>query len=165
MELGAELDLLTKDELAGELRTSADAWQRSIASGVKHLDFPVLQTQVASSAFQLGGLENPPAAGAVRCGPQQGWYWRIERVSVAGLLTTETGVIQLFKGSTAQRRFVCNINPVTGVYHPGGSALILRPDDNLIVVGSAITTAAGTTIYLTGEADATPAEQLYKLVI
>lgn len=168
LSAGATVDLLNKDELGHELKPlhEAAAWAREVARGVKHIDMPILTGPVVTAGFVLGGREN--AAGPPICGPNPGFYWRIERVTITGFIAAETAVCTLYKTSQTGRRAVCNIplTSGTGVYHPGGSALILRPDDNLILaVGGTIASPANTTIFLNGEADEAPGPLVYKLIV
>ena len=90
LQLGAELDLLNKDELRDELSRSQE-WQRAAAFGVRHQALPRMVGTPAGGVLNLG-YDQPDQ---VYCGPKEGWYWAISRISVDGLSTNnQTGTFQ-----------------------------------------------------------------------
>lgn len=83
LELGAELDLLNKGELADALKAN-DKWQQDAAFGTRHQTLPRMIGSVAGGVLALG-YDQPDQ---VYCGPREGWYWAVSRVSVDGLAVT-----------------------------------------------------------------------------
>lgn len=84
LHAGATVDMLNRDELAHELKPvhEAVAWAREMARGLKHIDLPVLSGPAVTGGFVLGGREN--VGGPPICGPNPGFYWKIQRVTVTG---------------------------------------------------------------------------------
>jgi hypothetical protein len=126
LELGAEFDLLNKDELTHAL-TGQSAWQRAAAEGMRHIDIPLLQGTPSGGALTLGAQAIP----AQWCGPRSGFVWRLERITVSGLTPGDT--LTLYKDAL----------PVADITAPTG---------DLVEQAAATSFTAGATAsaYLTG---------------
>jgi len=96
LELGAELDLLNKDELADTLRKN-DKWLQDAAYGVRHQALPRMIGTPAGGVLNLG-YDQPDQ---VYAGPKEGWYWAVSRVSVDGLAVTTTSPATGYPSVTA----------------------------------------------------------------
>ena len=156
LELGAELDMLTKNELDQSL-SKISSWQRDAAQGLKAFDVPRLFGAVSGAAISLGA-DQPEGQ---YLGPKSGFYWKIGRISIDGLAAADE--VKLYKGpSGGGGRFVTWIAGQPGVYHPGSCALILKPGDYLSIVGTGLT-ATGQ-IVVTGEGVSAPGEMMWKLL-
>lgn len=156
LELGAELDMLTKGELDESLKRSSDnSWERQAAHGLRHHDIPVMFGAVTGGNITLGAGQTD----GVYCGPESGFYWSVSRVSVNGLATGDQ--VKLFKGDPSAGRFVTWIAYQPGVYSPGKLGLILKPGDFLSITGTGLT---GTNIRVTGEAVAVPGPLMWKIL-
>lgn len=155
LELGAELDMLTKPELDASLHASG-GWQREAALGMRHVNLPRLFGNVSAGAISFDGGQTE---GQPYCGPGSGFYWKIIRVSVDGLASTDQ--VKLWKGSPGSR-FITWIAYQPGVYHPGSLGLVLRPSEFLSISGTGL--AATGQVTLTGEAVSVPGELMWKLL-
>lgn len=155
LELNAVLDLLNRDELAAEL-AKAGQWQRETAQGLRHLDLPRLKGTPSGGNLTLDGGQTE---GQAYCGPQQGFYWKVERVSVDGLAAGDQ--VKLWKGGP-NTRFVAWIAFQPGVWQPSGPALVLKADDFLSITGSGL--AATGQITVTGECVSVPGPLMWKLL-
>jgi hypothetical protein len=87
-------------------------------------------------------------------GPKTGYFWAIQRVTVAGLVTTDA--VQVFKAGIASPVGATPGNQVTQAaisntvaFNPGRTDLILQPGDFLIINGTGLTSAS-----ITGSFDA-----------
>lgn len=157
LELGAELDLLNRDELAAELSESGK-WQRQAAMGLRHIDLPIMSGKVSGAAITLGADQTDGSF----VGPQSGFYWKVTRVSVEGLAANDQ--VKLYKGGSGLGvgRFVAWIAFQPGVYTPGSQGLILKPGDTLAISGTGL--AATGEIRVTGEAITVPGPLMWKLL-
>lgn len=157
LELGAELDMLTKGELDHSL-AHQDDWQRHAAQGMRHMDLPILKGTIAGAAITLDVNQTDPLV----VGPAQGFYWKVTRVSVEGLAAADQ--VQLYKGGAAlgTGRFVCWIAGRPGVYNPGSGGFILKPGDTIGITGTGLT-ATGE-IRVTGEAISVPGPLMWKIL-
>lgn len=116
LDIGAELDFLTKGELDNSLERAAGVW-RDFAFGQKHFSLPVMRGNVTNGSLTLGSTGDPGQAGGqqVYCGPRQGWAWRVTRISVIGLASvpaSQNAVSAAFAAAAAGSAVV-----------PGGAAL------------------------------------------
>jgi len=96
LELGAELDLLNKDELGAELRKN-DKWLQDAAYGVRHQALPRMVGTPAGGVLNLG-YDQPDQP---YNGPKEGWYWAVSRLSVDGLAVTTTSPTTAYPSVTA----------------------------------------------------------------
>ena len=74
-------------------------------------------------------------------GPNTGFFWAVQRVSVYGLGSSD--VLQLFKGNSgadvAGQNFRQQWNGANGVgqtWHPGGKGWLLMPDQSVVLSGT-----------------------------
>lgn len=155
LDFGADVELLTKDEVDDSIgRLPGGIWGE-YARGLKHLDLPVLSGVVAGGVLLLGGSD---VAGQNRCGPRQGFFWRVTRISVYGLAAGD--VVQLYKGDAVPGRFVTAISAAAPSFTPS-HGLLLKSDNHLVVDGTGLT---ATRVTVTGEVIEAPAEQVFKLI-
>lgn len=157
LDFGAEIDLLTKDELAGALDSYGDRRLAEYALGLKHFDLPVLLGTVpASGDLTLGSTGDPDQT---YCGPRQGFCWRVARVSVSGISSTQT--VNLYKGDVGASRFVSVLSATSPAFLTS-HGLLLKPGGHIVIDGSGLT--VGEQITVSGEAIEAPAELIYKLI-
>ena len=152
LALGAELDLLNKDELGHQLQ-AANGWEKEAAFGLRHQDLPMMRGKVTAGGILALGADQPDQS---PCGPRQGWYWAVKRISVDGLATSEQ--VKLWKGTG----FVCAIAQTPGYVTFGKDGLVLKSGDFLRLTGASLT--AGEQITLTGEAVSVPGPLMWKLL-
>lgn len=151
LQLGAELDLLNKQEM-GELLTKHDSWQREAAFGLRHQDLPRMIGTPNAGTLNLGA--NQPDQPT--CGPKSGWYWAVKRVSVDGLATGDA--VKLYKDT----KFVCWISYQPGFATFGKDGLVMKAGDFLVISGTGLTTTAQVEVY--GEAVSVPGPLMWKLL-
>jgi hypothetical protein len=175
LELGAELDLLNKHELGDTIDAKVDAWQRYKARGLKRQPFQS-NAQVAGAALLIGDSSIPQGqAGARILGPNEGWAWKVTRISVTGFAAATTDYVKIYKGDVgagspqSDPRFVDTLTFSRWAVYPGHGC-ILVPGDHIVIAGgaaftgSALASPDGTLWTVTGEAIAAPADQIWKLI-
>lgn len=158
LDFGAELDVLTKGELDQSLAGQPDALVRSWTRGIKHIRLPRLRGQASGGALTLG-IEQPQS------GPDMGFAWSIQRLTVTGL-TTGAGsgtpdIINLLRSGTGGD-LLWQLNGDNLAYTFGKGQITLYGGDTLVAV-SVGTFAATGVITLSGEAWEVPAEMMGKL--
>jgi len=152
LELGAELDMLSKDEMGGLLDRHG-SWEREAAYGMRQTDLPMMQGAVSGAAISLGADQ----AGGTQCGPPAGWYWAVHRISVDGLGASD--VVKVWKDS----RFICAILQSAGSFATfGKGGLTLKGGENLLVKGTGLAATGTITVY--GEATSVPGPLMWKIL-
>lgn len=161
LELGMELDLLSPGELNDGLGGLGDRLIAERAYGLRHIRLPLLTGTVpAGGALTLGSQASVDQdLNPTRCGPRQGFYWRVTRISLYGMQNSDE--VAVYFGEPSPQRFVGNL-AVSGPEVDGSHFLLLKPDDYLTISGTSLTVGAVYT--LNGEAIEAPAEQMYKLI-
>jgi hypothetical protein len=175
LELGAELDLLNKDELGKTLDDKVNAWRRYDAQGLKRQAF-FSNAQVTAAGLLIGDSSVPQGTpGAKVLGPGEGWAWKVVRISVTGFAAATTDYVKVYKGDVgagspqSDPRFVDTLTFSKWAVYPG-QGCILVPGDHIVIAGgaaytgSALASPVGTLWTVTGEAIAAPAEEIWKLV-
>lgn len=151
LELGAELDLLNKDEMRDVL-SHHDQWQRDAAYGIRHQDLPrMIGTPDGSGNLNLGADQPDQPT----CGPNSGWVWAVSRISVDGLASGDE--VKVYKDT----KFVCWISYQPGMEKFGIRDLVMKPGDFLRIVGTGLTTTSQVEVY--GEAITVPGPLMWKL--
>lgn len=163
-KLGAYMDLLDKNELERALEKQTEALIVD-ARGVKHFYFSA-QGLIASGAVAIPGPNSSVTEAQLQqpnLGPEDGYVWAIQRVTIDGL-TVNTDVITFYRNIASPNNHLYSVSmPPLESRHPGGHGSILRGGDQLIAVGSGLTSTG--TLTLTGEAIEVPAEMIAKLVL
>lgn len=156
LELGAQLDTLTRGELRDELTIAAQTHFQQYARGVKYLRMPITSAAVASSTFTIAGS-------TTGLGPREGYIWTIRRILVQGLTSGATpDVANLYRNNTSGIpvwQFTGNAFQQTF----GKTELLLLPGEHLSLAGVGTIAATGT-IFLTGDLIEVSAEQFFKLL-
>jgi hypothetical protein len=154
---GAELELLTKEELSDAL-SEADAWEVARLQAEKWMRLPQLLSGNASS----GSLVLGETAGDI-VGPREGYFWSIRRLVVSGLTSgASPDVVNLYLG-TAAGQPLWQFNGNNFGYTFGKGQLSLRAGENL-ALASVGTFAATGTITLSGELVEVPAQLAGKVI-
>jgi hypothetical protein len=152
LQLGAELDVLSAGELSDALGKHG-GWEREAAFGMRHQDLPrLIGTTDGSGNLNLGADQ----AEGQYCGPKEGWYWGVSRVSVDGLAASES--VKLYKDT----RFICNISQATGFATFTKGGCVLKAGDYLRVVAAGLTHAEQLTV--TGECVSVPGPLMWKIL-
>lgn len=152
LALGAELDLLSQDELDKTLGKHG-GWEREAAFGLRHANLPRLAGAVSGSGVLALGGDQPDG---VTVGPSSGFYWSVKRLSVDGLQTGES--VKVYKGPN----FVCTISATPGFVTFGKGAFVLRAPDFLRLTGTGLTN--NEQITMNGEYDSVPGPLMWKLL-
>lgn len=152
LELGAELDLLNKDEMASVLGHHG-SWEREAAFGLRQQDLPVMAGTAAGGVLNLGA-DQPSGT---QCGPKAGWYWAVHRISIDGLASGDA--MKVYKDT----RFVATITQASGSFATfGKNGLVLKDGESLLVKGTGLTATGLISVY--GEATTTPGPLMWKLI-
>jgi hypothetical protein len=150
LELGAELDLLNKDELSDAL-AKHDAWLHDAAFGVRQQDLPRMYGIPSDGSLALG-YDQPDGT---YCGPRPGWRWAVHRISVDGLASGDQ--VKIYN----QTKFVGWVDYQPGFITFGKGQLTLKEGDYLRVTGASLTATGQIEVF--GEAVSAPSEMMWKL--
>lgn len=150
---GGTLDVLNKKELAEALDAHTLHMVQEQARGLTTARFDG-QGTVATAAVTI------PASGSPnRMGPKMGFAWTVQRVTAAGLVSTDT--LSVYRSAVTPHNFLGVITATTSL-HLGSKSIVLRGDENLIITGSSLSATGD--IVITGEAIEVPETDLYKLL-
>lgn|SRR5487761_941095 len=154
LRLDNEIDILTKSELDDSL-DKQHGWEREAAFGLRHQDLPRMYGTPNAGTLNLGG-DQPDQP---MCGPGQGWYWAVKRVSVDGLsVAAPADAVRLYK----ETKFVCWITAQPGFVTFGKDGLILKPGDFLRIVGTGLVATGQIEVF--GEAVSVPGPLMWKIL-
>lgn len=149
---GAELDLLTRDEMRDELAGFAANWRAETIKGDRYKRIYGYGTP-ATGAVEFGG----DLAGGEQLGPAQGFVWDVRRLGLLGH-DPAADVLRVFINAPEIGNCVI---PVMGRYQGFNRAeLVLYPGDLLLVSG---TTAATDRVSLVGQVRELPIGLAWRL--
>jgi hypothetical protein len=151
LRLDAEIDLLNKGELDDALDRSS-SWEREAAFGLRHQDLPRMIGTPSGGTLNLGA-DQPEGTW---CGPKEGWYWAVSRISVDGLASGDA--VKVYKDT----KFVGWITYQPGMATFGIRELVLKPGDFLRVTGSGLTATGQVEMY--GECVSVPGPLMWKVL-
>lgn len=134
----SEFETLTHDELKGALDVHNKNWFREMARGVKHMRTPAYIATPAGGSVTIGTVEP--------IGPNAGFLWAVQRLSVFGLTTNDT--IQIYRGEAQPANFIANLTAAVPFIFFGDKGLVIKDSENLVISG---TTASTGQIVVTGE--------------
>jgi hypothetical protein len=155
LQIGAQLETLTRGELSSELSAQTQEIYRQQARGCKYMRLPTTNVTIASSAFSLDGSGKG-------LGPREGFIWTIRRLSVDGLTAGATpDIANLYRNGTSGVR-VWQFNGNNFAYTFGKLELLLLPGETLGLVSSGTIAATGN-ITLSGDLQEVAAEEIFKL--
>lgn len=160
LQAGAELDLLTRDEIKDVMRSGMRDWVLEAMRGPMPKRFAA-QGTITANAVTVDGSN-----GSGVLGPEAGFAWLITRVAVSGV-TLATDATALYVNAVSPWNLVLpNVTGVTGStgYHefPSGQ-ITLRGNDRLILASTGSIAATGQ-VTLTGSAWEVPETMLWKLL-
>lgn len=148
MGAGAEVETLNQHELAEVLTQQTAAWFQEQARGYTTPRF-------GNSATVTGGNVMIPADDSDRFGPDQGFAWRVTRVSADGLSTND--VLKVYRNGTV---FLGTVTATSSL--SPGKGIILRGGEYLVLRGSSLTATGDITV--TGEAAQSAELDIYKIL-
>jgi hypothetical protein len=173
LDIGAEVDFLTRDELAGELkkyRAEADAQAQGAMRGIKYLRMPRAYATPVSGTVRLG--ENFSAAGVPQVytgpviGPAEGYVWSVRLLACSGLGTgASPDILNIYRnGVSGGLMPIWQLNGNSFGYTFGRAEMVLLGGERLIAasVGSMMATGQ---VGLYGDAIEVPSEMIGKLVL
>lgn len=154
LQAGAELDLITKDEMKDVLRTVTQDWFNQVARGDRYRRFSATGT-VAAGELTIGGAEQLDSV----LGPAEGFVWAVKRIAVYGLTLfvpedsfVFTEPLALYLNDSGPSSLV---DPALQGYRGFSTdELVLYPGDTLLATGTALTHTG--TVTLTGQARELP---------
>lgn len=163
---GYEIETYTQQEAQEDLKAALghhfSQIQREQLRGVKALKLPIVSAVATGTSLTLplnGGPE------PIVCGPQQGYFWRIGRVTISST-GNDTGAVSLYAGSDpttlGQQFLVDNTLLVGKAYYPGTRGLFLWPGEQLY---ASVTSVAANTYRISGIAIEVPAEMAGKILV
>lgn len=156
LQLGAQLENLTQEEMHQELAVHAQETYRQFARGCKYLRFGPLSATIASNAFSFDGTGTPGT------GPRDGFIWTIRRLLVTGLATGATpDLINFYRGKPSGTPiWQLNGNSFGATF--GKCEMLLLPGEVLAFANSGTTAATGT-VTVSGDIQEVAAEEIFKL--
>lgn len=137
LSAGAEIDLLTKDEVDSALR---DAEERELVAlaGIKPFRFQMFAS-VASSAVTIGD-PSTGNVGGVLTAPEQGFVWVVKHLVVEGLTSGATpDVVNIYRSG----RIIWQLNGNQFAQTWGSGQIILNPGESLYVKSTGTVAATG----------------------
>jgi hypothetical protein len=152
---GAEIDVLTKDELASTLDMLTRSWMAETTRGKRFRRFMGSAPVVAGAVSLVDNVDNITGPGAAM-------MWQVKSLAVVGLAASDAVDVYI-NGSDAVASLV---RPAVG----GGlitrvafsdTELVLGPNDTLTLSGSALTSLGPITLF--GRCAEIPRELAYKL--
>lgn len=151
LKAGAEIDTLNQAELLDALGQTTTTWFQEEARGFTTARFSNVAT-VASTNVQV------PEANDDVFGPEQGFAWRVSRISVSGLSAND--VLSVYREVATPMNFLCYLTATAPVFP--GKGIILRSGEKLLIANTAALTATGD-IVVTGEAVQCAELDIFKL--
>lgn len=141
-----ELDLLTREELAGVLRS----WQTELTRGARMRRHSITGT-AAGGVLAMG--DNPD-------GPAEGMAWAITRLSIAPGPTVPAGGIQVFANTELSPSSLL-IGNLTDDVFPGDHGCVLLSGDSLRIAGTGL--GATDVVTVTMSIKEVPIQQVWSL--
>lgn len=157
---GTVIDAATPDEVKDAVHGAQQSWFQEMARGLKHMRF---ETQAAVATGETLTIDNP----AQPCGPEQGFAWAVQRVSVEGLTGSDT--LQVFRSplpgapGVPTGRLYGVISPTQNL-HVGSRGIVLHGGERLAVSGTGLSTTVGTIVVVSGEVVEVPEFMIWKLL-
>jgi hypothetical protein len=151
-----------QEDLQASLGHHFDRIVREQVRGVKPIKLPILTSNASGVAVNLPISEGQEFAA---CGPEQGYFWRIGRVTISSS-GVDTGAVSLFASSDplnfAQQFLIDNTLKVGQAYYPGTRGLFLWPGEQLY---ASVVSVANNSYRLSGIGIEVPAEMAGKLLV
>ena len=151
IQAGAEIDVLTENEMRKGLKDFAASWMAETTRGDKYRRF--------STFADISGAEVTIGAGAQpRIGPAEGFIWAVKRIALTNY-DPSAETLALYLNSTESSAVV---HPSLVVYNAFDSTqLVMYPGDTLVVYGSSLSSTGR--VWLTGQARELPIGLAWRL--
>lgn len=153
IQAGAELDLLTKDEVRAELERFATNWRTEVARGIRYRRFSLYGDSTSGGVLSIG------ESGDQKAGPGTGFCWLLKRLSVSGAYDPAGGDELAFyhssseNGSSLINAALPQVSDVEEFFGPG---------ETLVFAGASLT--ASTRFWVTGQVLEAPEALAWKLI-
>lgn len=152
---GAELDLLTKDEMSSTLTQTMVAWRRENAQGDRYVKFSA-QGLIDTAAVEFGGPTE-----TYTLGPGEGFVWDVRRVCVTGYDSAGGDIIGIYVNAETPLSLVATTTQsATGLFLFDRQC-VLYGGDRLLFAGSSL--AATGYVKVTGTARELPISMAWRL--
>lgn len=158
LQAGADLELLTKEEVRDVVHGVMQDWVQQAMIGPKMVEVYAQGTVTSAGALTIGGESADLTAGNL--GPQNGMLWSVKWTNVYGLQGADT--LAMYKGPAVPSRLVRT--DVAGYQRYGSDELVVRGGTNLQFAGTGLATPAGTVVVITGHVWELPQTMMYKLL-
>lgn len=163
---GYEFETLTRAEAQEDVHAALghhfSHFQHEALRGVKAIKLPIVTATAAGTTATIPTAQGPEP---IACGPQQGYFWRIGRVTISSN-GVDAGAVSLYAGSDptsfAQQFLVDNTLAVGKAYYPGTRGLFLWPGEQLY---ASLVSVANATYRISGIAIEVPAEMAGKILV
>ena len=137
---GAELDLITKDEVKELLNSSRTSWFNEVAKGDRYKRFSAQGTVTAGGTLAIGAVVNQ------RIGPNDGFVWSLKRLNVFATTafdpSSDTGLLYLNDPSPSSL-----VRALSSTYTQfGNNEVVMYPGDTLYVAFTGLTATEIVTI-------------------
>lgn len=146
---GAELDLLTKDEVRAELAHAQASWIGEVSRGIRFRRVSIYGDADGAGAVTIG------ATGESTAGPDQGMVWMLRRLSVTDYDPAATA-LALYNGSVSDSAVIV---PKLATWQTDMDE-VLMPGERLVVAG---TVAASARVWVTAQVKEAPISLLWRL--
>jgi hypothetical protein len=155
IQAGAELDVLTHDELKTALSAFTATWHQEVARGDRFRDIRATGT-IAATAVSIGGDKDT----GNNLGPSAGFVWSVQRLAVVAGTVDDVAKLTLFKNDNGPGS---QVKPVLATYNSfGPRELVLYPGDVLLVENFSALGGSGN-ITLTGSVREVPIALAWRL--
>lgn len=156
----AAIDLLTKSELTDSLHSQTDRILRDQYRSMKLMRIPPIRGTASGTSLVLA--QN--ADGGTPTGPEQGFIWRLGRVTVASN-GADAGAVTLYVGSDSTAldpsHQIDNTLIVGKAYYPGTRGVYIMPGEFLYV---SLVSVAANQYVMTAQAVEVAAEMIGKIL-
>lgn len=152
MNAGLNFETTTPKEVAGMLGDSQQSWFAEMARGHKHF-------RLAISGAVTGGVTD--IRDATQGGPNTGFVWAIQRLSVDGLAAGDT--LKVYRFPAGPNTFIGLLTAASPELHVGSKGIVLHGGEDLEITGTGLTTLQPT-LTVNGEALEVPEFMIWKIL-
>lgn len=140
LEVGAELDFLTKGELKDELK----AWSAEMFRGGKFRRV-AMTGAIASNAVTIGGEQVDRGESY---GPEDGFVWSVRRMAVSGFTVAAADLLYVYLNDASPTQLVGRLG-VGGLLFDRGQ-VVMSSGDQLVITGASLSVATGQAVVSVG---------------
>lgn len=158
LQAGADLELLTKDEVRSVMQDFLQDWVQQSMIGPKRIEIYAQGTVASDGSLTIGGESADLTSGNL--GPQNAMVWAIKWLNASGLQVPDQ--LSLYRGPAVASRLVRA--DISGYTRYGSDELVIRGGSDMQFTGTALATPANTVVVITGQAWEMPATMLYRLL-